>query len=157
MNRTNIIIAIAVAAITISLWALVNRPDASEPAWPKVIQGFSFSPMQAHHDPIENLLPTVEDIDGDLALLAGKTHAVRTYTVEGAQGEVPALASKYGINVAVGSWVDERLEKNAVEIERLIKVADKYRRNVVRVMVGNEVILRNDIPIEQLIEYIRRR
>jgi exo-beta-1,3-glucanase (GH17 family)/cellulose synthase/poly-beta-1,6-N-acetylglucosamine synthase-like glycosyltransferase len=155
MNRANIIIAIAIAAITISLWALVNQPDTAEPAWPDVIQGFSFSPMQAHHDPIENLLPTVEDIDGDLALLAGKTHAVRTYTVEGAQGEVPALAKKYGINVAVGSWIDERLKKNDVEIERLIKVADTYRRNVVRVLVGNEVILRNDIPVEQLLEYIK--
>ena len=154
MIRTNIIIAAAIAAITISLWALVNSPE-SEPAWPAVIQGFSFSPMQEHNDPLEQRFPTVEEIDRDLALLEGKTHAVRTYTVEGAQGEIPALAREHGINVALGAWVDERLEKNAVEIERLINIAERNRRNVVRVVVGNEVVLRNDLPVTQLIEYLR--
>ena len=154
MIRTNIIIAAAIAAITISLWALVNSPE-SEPAWPAVIQGFSFSPMQEHNDPLEQRFPTVAEIDRDLALLEGKTHAVRTYTVEGAQGEIPALAREHGINVALGAWVDERLEKNAVEIERLINIAERNRRNVVRVVVGNEVVLRNDLPVTQLIEYLR--
>ena len=154
MRRTNIIIAAAIAAITISLWAMVNSPE-TEPAWPEVIQGFSFSPMQAHNDPLKQLLPSAAEIDSDLALLQGKTHAVRTYTVEGTLGEVPALAREHGINVALGAWVDERLEKNAVEIERLIEIADRNRRNVVRVVVGNEVVLRNDIPVAQLIEYIR--
>lgn len=154
MTRTNIIIAAAIAAITISLWAMINSPE-SEPAWPEVIQGFSFSPMQAHNDPLKQLLPTAQEIDSDLALLEGKTHAVRTYTVEGTLAEVPALARQHGINVALGAWIDERLEKNAVEIERLIEIADRNRRNVVRVVVGNEVVLRNDIPMTQLIEYIR--
>jgi exo-beta-1,3-glucanase (GH17 family)/cellulose synthase/poly-beta-1,6-N-acetylglucosamine synthase-like glycosyltransferase len=154
MIRTNIIIAAAIAAITISLWALVNSPE-SEPAWPAIIQGFSFSPMQEHNDPLQQRLPTVAEIDRDLALLEGKTHAVRTYTVEGALGEIPALAREHGINVALGAWVDERLEKNAVEIERLINIAERNRRNVVRVVVGNEVVLRNDLPVTQLIEYLR--
>ena len=154
MRRTNIIIAAAIAAITISLWAMVNSPE-TEPAWPEVIQGFSFSPMQAHNDPLKQLLPSAAEIDSDLALLQGKTHAVRTYTVEGTLGEVPALAREHGINVALGAWVDERLGKNAVEIERLIEIADRNRRNVVRVVVGNEVVLRNDIPVAELIEYIR--
>jgi exo-beta-1,3-glucanase (GH17 family)/cellulose synthase/poly-beta-1,6-N-acetylglucosamine synthase-like glycosyltransferase len=154
MRATNIIIAAAIAAISISIWALVNSPE-SEPAWPDVIQGFSFSPMQAHNDPLKQQLPTVAEIEGDLALLEGKTHAVRSYTVEGTLAEIPALAHKHGINVALGGWIDNRLEKNAVEIERLIEIADRNRRNVVRVVVGNEVVLRNDIPVAQLIEYLR--
>jgi len=155
MFRINIIIAVAIAAITISMWALLNRPE-SEPAWPEVIQGFSFSPMRAHHDPLAMLNPTAEEIDEDLALLEGKTHAVRTYTVEGALGEVPVLAQKYGINVALGAWIDKRKEHNEEEIRRLIEIADKHRRNVVRVIVGNEVVERGDIPVKQLIDYIRR-
>ncbi|MEN8106817.1 MAG: glycosyltransferase [Pseudomonadota bacterium] len=154
MNRINIILAVVIATTTISLWALMNRPE-SEPAWPAVIQGFSFSPMQAHHDPIDQILPGIEDIDTDLQLLQGKTHAIRTYTVEGTLGEIPALAHKHGINVALGAWIDDRLEKNEREIDRLIPIADKHRRNVVRVIVGNEAILRGDIPIWRLIKYIR--
>ena len=154
MTRFNIIIAAAIAAVTISIWALVNRPE-TEPAWPEVIQGFAFSPMQVHHNPLTQVLPTAEDIDGDLALLQGKTHAVRTYTVEGALAEVPALARKYGINVALGAWIDTRAENNAFEVERLIQVADRERRNVVRVVVGNEAILRGDVTVRQLITHLR--
>lgn len=153
MSRANIIIALAIAALTISFWALLNRPEV-EPPWPEIIQGFSFSPMGIQHDPAKGILPTAEDIDADLALLKGQTHAVRTYTVEGAQGEIPVLAKKYGINVALGAWIDERLEKNELEIEQVIKIAGENRRNVVRVIVGNEVLLRKDIPPKQLIEYL---
>jgi exo-beta-1,3-glucanase (GH17 family)/cellulose synthase/poly-beta-1,6-N-acetylglucosamine synthase-like glycosyltransferase len=154
MTRINIIIAVVIAAITISLWWLVNRPEA-EPSWPDVIQGFSFSPMRSHHDPVSGDSPTAGEIEADLALLQGKTHAVRTYTVDGALAEVPALAARHNINVALGAWLDAREEKNEAEIERLIQIADKYRRNVVRVLVGNEVVLRGDIPVDQLIRHLR--
>ncbi len=154
MTRINIIIAAAVAALSISIWAFVNQPE-TEPAWPPVIQGFAFSPMRAHHDPLVQSLPTVEDLDEDLALLEGKTHAVRTYTVEETLAEVPRLARAHGLNVALGAWVDARLNKNAVEIARLIEVANKNRRNVVRIIVGNEALLRRDLPVSQLIEYLQ--
>jgi len=153
MTRINIIITVAIAVLSISLWALVNRPE-TEPPWPTVIQGFSFSPMRAHHDPVRRLLPTREEIDEDLALLEGKTHAVRTYTVDATLAEVPALARKRGINVALGAWLDTRKEANEAEIERLIQVADKNRRNVVRVVVGNEVIYRKELPVRDLIAHL---
>ena len=154
MFRVNLIIAAIIAAITVTLWAYINRPE-SEPAWPQVIAGFSFSPMQLDDDPTRNVLPSVEEIDADLALLAGKTHAVRTYRVEGAFGEIPALAHKYAINVALGAWIGPDPEENKAEIQRLIHVADNNRHNVVRLLVGNEVLLRGDQPIKTLIQYIR--
>jgi len=153
MIRINIIIAVTIAAITISFWALVNQPE-TEPPWPDIIQGFSFSPMRAHNDPLAENFPTAAEIDEDLALLAGKTHSVRVYSMEGAQPQVPALARKYGLNVALGAWIDKRLEKNEGEISRLIEVANHNRRNVVRVIVGNESILRRDLPVGKVIEYI---
>ena len=153
MTRINIIIATVVAAIFISMWSLVNRPE-QEPAWPGVIQGFSFSPMREHHNPNRQRLPSIEDIDEDLALLAGTTNAVRTYTVRGTLGEIPALARKHGINVALGAWLDGNEEHNQREVEQLIRIADRNRRNVVRVIVGNEVLLRNDIPIKALLVHL---
>jgi len=155
MTRANILIAIAIAVLTISFWAAINRPE-KEPPWPERIQGFSFSPMRENQSPIDHILPSAEEIDADLALLAGKTNAVRTYTVEGVLGEIPALAHKHKINVALGAWLDADLEKNEIEIERLIQVARENFHNVVRVIVGNEVLLRGDIPIEQLIVYLDR-
>ena len=154
MFRVNLIIATIIAAITVTLWAYINRPE-SEPAWPQVIQGFCFSPMQLDDDPTRNELPSLEEIDADLALLAGKTHAVRTYRVGGAFGEIPALARKYGINVALGAWIGTDPAANKAEIQRLIDVAERYRHNVVRLLVGNEVLLRGDQTLEQLVGYLR--
>jgi len=153
MKASNIFILLIIIALTISVWALANRPEM-EPLWPETIQGFSFSPLHAHHDPVENRYPTSSEIDADLALLEGKTHAVRTYSMDATLSKIPELAQRHGLNVALGAWIDSNEEKNAWQIEQLIKAADKNRRNVVRVMVGNEVLLRKDLSIDQLIKYL---
>ena len=154
MTRSNILIGIAVAILTFSLWAYLNRPE-QEPAWPKRIQGFSFSPIKAWQDPLVKNFPSEKDIDEDLALLAGKTHAIRAYTMEDTLAKIPELAKKYKINVTLGAWLDTRFDNNEMEIEGLIKVA-RESTNVVRLIVGNEVALRGDMPLEQLIGYIER-
>jgi exo-beta-1,3-glucanase (GH17 family)/cellulose synthase/poly-beta-1,6-N-acetylglucosamine synthase-like glycosyltransferase len=154
MARTNLLIGLAVAIITIGSWALMNRPK-EEPAWPRRIQGFSFSPMQTGHSPITGAYPTAEEIDADLALLAGKTNAIRTYTVEHVLARIPELARKHRINVALGGWIDANRKKNEKEIGALIKIS-RSNSNVVRVILGNEVVLRGDIPIEELFVYLDR-
>lgn len=153
MKRVNIFIAVAVAALSILLWALANRPDM-EPTWPGTIQGFAFSPMRADDNPIENRLPSVEEIDQDLALLEHKTHAVRTYGVGGSLGEIPQLARRHNINVTLGASISADQEANAQEVQNLINIADSNRQNVVRVIIGNEVLLRDELTVEQLIEHI---
>jgi exo-beta-1,3-glucanase (GH17 family)/cellulose synthase/poly-beta-1,6-N-acetylglucosamine synthase-like glycosyltransferase len=154
ISRVNILIAVAVAALSISLWALTNRP-AVEPTWPSIIQGFSFSPMRAHNNPIEGLLPTPEEINEDLALLKEKTHAVRTYGVGGSLAEIPSLAQKHSINVTLGAEISTDMEKNSRELLSMITIADRHRHTVVRVIVGNESILREDVTPEQLIKYLK--
>jgi exo-beta-1,3-glucanase (GH17 family)/cellulose synthase/poly-beta-1,6-N-acetylglucosamine synthase-like glycosyltransferase len=155
MTRANILISIAIAAISISFWGLLNQPEI-EPPWPSRIQGFSFSPMQAWNDPTKEEQPTEQEIESDLQLLADTTNAVRSYTVEGVQAKIPALARKYGINVTLGAWISEDLEENEKQIEKVIQLAKENYRNVIRVIVGNEVILRNEIPVQQMAEYLDR-
>lgn len=155
MTRSNIILCIAIAVISISFWSLLNRPEA-EPPWPVRIQGFSFSPMQAWNNPMVKKFPTEAEIEGDLKLLAGRTNAVRIYTVEGVLAQVPALAQKYGLNVALGAWLGKNLEENEYQIETVIRLARENYKNVVRVIVGNETILRNDLTVKALGVYIKR-
>ena len=154
LNRINLLIIIAVAVATIGIWAYVNQPT-EQPPWPRIVQGFSFSPFRADQDAIRHIMPSEQDIDEDLALLAGKTHAVRTYSTEGVLGEIPRLAQKHNINVTVGAWIDADLERNEREIARLIEITNA-NPNVVRVIVGNEVILHNYISLEQLTAYLDR-
>lgn len=155
MTKANFLISIAIAVVSISFWGLLNRPEI-EPPWPSRIQGFSFSPMQAWNDPTKDKQPTEAEIETDLKLLADTTNAVRSYTVEGSQAKIPALARKYGINVTLGAWLSEDTEQNDVEIANVIRLAKENYRNVIRVIVGNEVILRNDISVAQLSEYLDR-
>lgn len=155
MNRPSLLITILMGALTVLLWALVNRPDV-EPPWPAKISGFSFSPMRGEQTPEQQRFPDIAQIDEDLALLAGDAHAVRTYTVESTLGEVPRLAGAHGLNVALGAWLNADVEHNDVEIDRLIGIYKETYREVVRVIVGNEVLLRGELEVEQLIDYLRR-
>ncbi len=155
MMRINVIVATIAAILTYSVLAYVNWP-VLEPKWPDIIQGLSFSPMRAEHNPMEGRVSNAVQIEQDIALLSGKTYAIRTYTVEGDMAYVPEIAQKYNINVALGAWVDSRLDHNLAEVNQLIKVADQNRKNVVRILVGNEVLLREDMSIEQLGNYLNR-
>jgi len=154
MNRSNVIIGISVAVLTIALWAFLNRPE-EEPPWPKRIQGMSFSPYRAGESPLVSEYPAETEIDADLALLAGTTHAIRTYTVEDVLGRISSLADRHDINVALGAWIDADLAKNEREMKTLLKISGS-NPNVVRLVVGNEVLLRGDIPLSRLTGYLDR-
>ncbi|HSN17970.1 MAG TPA: hypothetical protein VLV87_07150, partial [Gammaproteobacteria bacterium] len=65
MRASSLVIAVSVAALTVSVWAWFNQPDR-EPAWPERIQGFSFSPFHAGEDAIAHRFPTDAEIDSDL-------------------------------------------------------------------------------------------
>jgi exo-beta-1,3-glucanase (GH17 family)/cellulose synthase/poly-beta-1,6-N-acetylglucosamine synthase-like glycosyltransferase len=153
MNRSNFLIAIAITMISILFWAMLNRPEQAPP-WPKQIQGFSFSPMRENHNPINHILPNAEEIEEDLALLANTTHAVRTYMLDGDMVQVPALAQKYNLNVTLGAWLNADPKANEIEVKKLIKTTQDNYRNVVRVVVGNESILRGELTVKQVGEYL---
>jgi len=149
-----LLIAAAFAALTCAVWAFLNRP-AAEPPWPAHIQGFSFQPFHMGEDPTHLILPTDAEIDSDLKLLGGKINAVRTYGVNGSLADVPQLAERHGINVAVGAWIDDHRDANERQLETAIELA-RTHLNVMRVFVGNEVVLQGYVPIKVLEGYLDR-
>jgi exo-beta-1,3-glucanase (GH17 family)/cellulose synthase/poly-beta-1,6-N-acetylglucosamine synthase-like glycosyltransferase len=155
MKKSNLLICIAVAAIFVTCWALLNKPEF-EPPWPKRIQGFSFSPMRPGNDPLRNMLPSEAEVEADLRLLAGKTNAVRVYSVEGVQAKIPELAAKYQLNVTLGAWIGADLEENERQLKKVIQLAQTNYQNVIRVTIGNEAILRGEVTVKQLDSYLER-
>lgn len=149
-----LLIAAGFAALTFVLWAVMNRP-APEPPWPARIQGFALSPFAQGDDPGAQRMPSEEGIERDLALLSGKTNAVRTYSTLGSLGAVPRLADKHDINVALGAWIDANRDTNERELDGAISLA-RTHHNVVRVLIGNEVVLRGDIPPDEMYAYLDR-
>src|SRR5438876_183891 len=150
----SLLIAGLFATLTFAVWAYLNRPTP-EPPWPKRIQGFAFSPFRASEDPTHFEMPTDTEIDADLQLLEGQVNAVRTYSVGGTLSDVPELADRHGLNVALGAWLDADRDKNEEQLRTVIDLANTHQ-NVGRVIIGNAVLFRGDLPIEQLEAYLDR-
>jgi exo-beta-1,3-glucanase (GH17 family)/cellulose synthase/poly-beta-1,6-N-acetylglucosamine synthase-like glycosyltransferase len=156
MHRTlSIAIPLLIAALAVGLWAMMNLPVA-EPPWPTRIQGYSFSPMRADDDPTRRVFPSISEVDEDLAMLQGEAHAIRTYTLEGPMREVPRIAAGHGLNVSVGAWIDTNRETNETQLQLLEGLLREGHRNIVRAFVGNEVILREELSVEELGAYLDR-
>lgn len=149
---TNWVIGVAVAIISLSLWAYINRPQ-SLPEWPKQVMGFSYSPYHMDQDPREKIYPTLEQIDADMELLSGKTIAIRTYSVEDSLAEIPRLARKHNLNVCLGAYLSYDDERNAWEFPLFLKVAQN-NPNVVRAIVGNETQQLGLMDYDDLIGYL---
>jgi exo-beta-1,3-glucanase (GH17 family)/cellulose synthase/poly-beta-1,6-N-acetylglucosamine synthase-like glycosyltransferase len=152
---SGIIVAVVFAVMTFGVWGYLNRPE-SEPPWPAHIQGVAFSPYAADQNPFGSKdIPSVEQIDSDLKLLANKTYAVRTYSVLGTLGRIPELAAKHNVSVALGVQLSRDKLESEEEMRTGIALA-KANRNIVRLMVGNEVLLRGDLTVEELAAYLDR-
>ena len=154
MRASSIVVAAVFAALTFALWAWLNRPSP-EPPWPDHVQGMAFSPFGSGQDPIPQLLPTPEQLDADLRLLAGKVTAVRTYSSLKSLGQIPDIAARHQLKVAQGAWVDRQLATNELEIAAAIDLAN-HHANVIRLVIGNEVILRNDLSVAELSRQLDR-
>ena len=141
-------------AVNFSIWSYINNPLQLQP-WTKTTMGVTYDPLRKEDTQTGDSFPSEADIDSDLALLANKVHAVRTYSMLKGQDKIPELASKYNLNVTLGAWIDGNLEKNRIEVDTLIRVAQQNNPRGIRLMVGNEVILRDEIPKSALIDYIR--
>ncbi len=117
--------------------------------------GVTFDPRRKNYTQQNKIFPTEAEIDQDLALLENKVHAVRTYSVLNNLHKVPELAAKHNLNVTLGAWIGSDFERNRQEIETLLQISNQNNPKIVRVMVGNEVLFRNEISVPQLIDYIR--
>ncbi|MCP5416019.1 MAG: glycosyltransferase [Chromatiaceae bacterium] len=155
MNRAGLLITVLMGGLTFLLWAFLNRPDM-EPPWPSTIQGFCFSPMRGAQTPMQGDFPSIAEIDEDLALLSGEAYAVRTYTVESTLADVAQLAGAHQLNVMLGAWINQDKEANKKEIEKLIRIFRENHDHVVRVIVGNETLLRGEQTVEQMIAHLKR-
>lgn len=152
-----VVSALAAAA----LWVWFDRPVTVAESWNEPLASVSFAPFRRGQSPLTKVYPTPEQVAEDLDVVASRARGVRTYTsLEGMQ-VVPDLAAKLGLKVVYGAWLGSDVEKkgrdqNEAEIGALIKAANAHPEEINRVIVGNEVLLRNDLKPDQLIGFIRR-
>ncbi|MDO9286348.1 MAG: MFS transporter [Aquabacterium sp.] len=89
-----------------------------------------------------------------VGIVAPHTQWVRSFSCTEGHELIPRLARAQGLKTMVGAWIGHDRERNEREIAALLKLADEGLVDIAT--VGNEVLLRNELPEEELLGYVRR-
>ena len=130
-------------AVNFSIWSYINNPLQIQ-SWTKTTMGVTYDPMRKQDTQTSNTYPSLEEIESDLTLLSNKVFAVRTYNVDKERGfdKIPEIAARHNLNTTIGAWIDPDAEKNRRQVDTLIEIGKQYNPKLIRLMVGNEVLLR---------------
>jgi exo-beta-1,3-glucanase (GH17 family)/uncharacterized membrane protein YdcZ (DUF606 family) len=155
-----LLLVLLAALANILAWWWPNRPvqvgNAPFAAQEHVVESMSFAPFRRGQSPLTKTYPTAAQVIEDLHSLKGITRGIRTYTSREGLEVVPPEAHKLGINVMQGVWLGPERDINEKEVAAAIELANKYPDAIKSLVVGNEVLLRKDLPVDELIGYIRK-
>ncbi|MEO8418968.1 MAG: glycosyltransferase [Methylophilaceae bacterium] len=153
INRylTPLFFALCIALAHFAIWTVANRALPLLDA-PPLVNGFAYSGFQLNQSPLDKEYPNTAELVKDLRLLLPYSNRIRTYSsLE--NPEVVALASNLGMRVTAGAWLGADSIANAREIAALKAKVQQYP-HIERTIVGNEVLLRGDLTVEELIRYL---
>lgn len=114
------------------------------------IHGMCFSPYLPGQKPGDTI--SEQQIRQRLAIVAPYTRWIRTFSFSDGNELIPAIAKEMGLKVLGGIWLGTDADKNARELEQGIAIANTGAIDILA--VGNEVMLRQDLGEEELIEKI---
>jgi exo-beta-1,3-glucanase (GH17 family) len=150
----------ALTALAIgATWFWLGRPVALPPS-PldpgAKLYCVSYAPYRGSQDPlVDGTRVGAAQIDQDLTLIAKYSDCVRIYSVDDGAADVLADARRHGLKVLDGLWLSNNAEKNRRQIATTIALAKQYADVISAVIVGNEVLLRGEMPVPELIATIR--
>jgi GPH family glycoside/pentoside/hexuronide:cation symporter len=112
--------------------------------------GFSaYAEGQKAGDPL-----LASDVGRRIDLIAPHTRWVRSFACTEGHEAIPRLARTKGLKTMVGAWISHDRERNEREIEALAKLAREGMVDLA--VVGNEVLLRGELPEAELLALIAR-
>lgn len=95
-----------------------------------------------------------EQIRARIEIIKPFTGWIRTFSCTDGHELIPAIAREHGLKVMVGAWLSDDMEHNDIEIDNLIKIVKSGNADLVA--VGNEVLYREELTEQELLEYIQR-
>jgi exo-beta-1,3-glucanase (GH17 family) len=116
------------------------------------VHGLCFSPYLEGQAP--GAIVTREQILERLEIIRPYTTWVRTFSCTDGHQLTPGLAKGLGLKTLVGAWLGTNLEDNERELAEAIRVAQAGHADILA--IGNEVLLREDLSEEQLLDYLQR-
>ena len=152
------LLAFGFAVLAIGYWWAQGQPQEIAEGASDRVQCVSYAPFRkAGETPfIEDSQVSEARVTQDLTLLSGRTGCVRTYAVRQGLDVVPKVAQSLGMKVMLGVWLGRDREKNEAELASGIALANRFPDTVSALVVGNEVLLRRELPESVLADYLDR-
>lgn len=116
------------------------------------LHGLCFSPYVENQKAGDIL--SAEQIRRRIDIIAPHTNWVRSFSCTEGNELIPEIAHQKGLKTVVGAWISNDKARNEKEIETLIKLAKSGLVDIAA--VGNEVLHRNEISEQELINYLKR-
>ena len=124
--------------------------------WRKTIQdgmhGICFSMYEDGQKPGQEI--SMAQVERRVKILKPYVGAIRSFSCTEGNEFISVAAKKHGLRTLVGAWLGDDKEENEKEIEGLIALAKAGHVDVAA--VGNEVLYRNDLTLEELVGYMKR-
>ena len=153
-----VLLAVSLGVIAL-VWSWLARPVAlaRAPIDPSAkLDCISYAPFRGEENPLTPGLVVGRDkIAADMAQLAGISNCVRTYSIGNGIEQLPEIAAEAGLKVMLGIWIGTSPRDNALQIENAVELANRHPETVSAVIVGNEVLLRNEMTATDLARIIR--
>ena len=137
--------------LQIVIWTNDGDKIITSPQIGDKLESVSYTPFKG----FEKALKSDEEVEADMELLSHMARKVRTYAMSDAQKVLGVIKDKK-LKVDVGLWLSTDKGANEGEIEALFEVLKMYSPKISSIIVGNEVLLRDDMKPEELMEYIDR-
>jgi glucan 1,3-beta-glucosidase len=116
------------------------------------MHGLCFSMYEDGQEPGD--LITEAQVERRIKIMKPYSKWVRSFSCIEGNEHVPKIAHKHGLKTLVGAWLGDNKDDNEKEIEGLITLGKQGFVDIAA--VGNEVLYRNDLTLEELLGYIKR-
>lgn len=116
------------------------------------IHGLCYSAYEEGQEPGSIL--TLRQIQQRMAIIAPYTKWIRSFSCIEGNEHIPKVARQFGLKTMVGAWLGDDKDLIEEEIAGLIELAKAGYVDIAA--VGNEVLYRKELSVEELLEYIYR-
>ncbi len=129
-----------------------NLPDLFRETLESGMHGIGFSAYTEGQEPGDQL--SEEQIRRRMEILKPYTKWVRSFSCTDGNELIPQIAHEHGLKTMVGAWLGKDADKNEREVEALIALGKAGHVDIAA--VGNEVLYRGDLSVEELLGFIHK-
>lgn len=116
------------------------------------LHGLCFSPYAEGQEAGDIL--SESQIRRRMEIIMPYTKWIRSFSCTEGNELIPKIAREKGLKTMVGAWISHDKERNEREIQALIQLAEEGLVDIAA--VGNEVLMRGELPEKELLDYVSR-